>query len=197
MHREFLMMTSFCLLLPFFGWASVVKSSWIASTATLPPLSHCLSPSTLSDKRAIGDISVALRNGMGTVLPAEYMDQSYRDNQFFISKDQICSPIEVGIIMQAPFILRFKCLTQITLSNALRETVSFVKEPPVVTVPTVWVLLSDGSGKDACIGCAMALGPPPRESTLPVSPILANLSYEWELDSIGHGREESYFKNLQ
>lgn len=39
-------------------------------------LSFSLSPSTLSDKSAIGDISEALKNGIGTVLPAAYIDQS-------------------------------------------------------------------------------------------------------------------------
>ena len=62
--------TSFCPLRPFFDCASPVKSSCSASIAPAPLLSRCMPPRTLSDKRAMGDISVALKNGIGTVLPA-------------------------------------------------------------------------------------------------------------------------------
>ena len=69
-------LTSFCPLRPFLDCPSPVKSSFNASTATVSLLSRCIPPRTLSDKRAMGDISEALKNGIGTVLPAAYMDQS-------------------------------------------------------------------------------------------------------------------------
>lgn len=78
--------TSFCLLRPFLDWPSPVKSSCIASTAMFPPLSRWKPPSTSPDNSAMGDISVALRNGMGTVLPAAYMDQSYNQQQYTLNK---------------------------------------------------------------------------------------------------------------
>lgn len=40
--------------------------------AMFPPLSLCHSPNMLSDKIAMGDILVALINGIGTVLAAVY-----------------------------------------------------------------------------------------------------------------------------
>lgn len=69
-------LTSFCVLRPFFDCPSPAKSSCSASTATVPVLSCCMPPRILSDKRAIGDISDALKNGMGTVLPAAYIEKS-------------------------------------------------------------------------------------------------------------------------
>lgn len=95
--RERLGVTSFCPLRPFLDCPSPVKSSCNASTVTVPLLSRCIPPSTLSDNRAMGDISVALKNGMGTVLPAAYMDQSYKDidNETEVSMPQ-CETIAVS-----------------------------------------------------------------------------------------------------
>jgi hypothetical protein len=70
--------TSFCPLRPFFACPSPLNSSLTASKApfVLDPARPF--PASFSDTRASGEMSIALRNGIGTVLPAAYIDQSYK-----------------------------------------------------------------------------------------------------------------------
>lgn len=71
--------TSFGPLLPFLICPSPLKSSFTASKAALPLAPETLSSTMLSDTKAKGEMSIALRKGMGTVLPAAQMDHSYKD----------------------------------------------------------------------------------------------------------------------
>lgn len=72
--------TSFWPLRPFFVCPSPLRSSFTASRAA-SSLVPGTSPVKLSDTRAKGEMSMAFRNGTGTVLPAAYTDLSCENNK--------------------------------------------------------------------------------------------------------------------
>ena len=76
--------TSFCPLRPFFACPSPLNSSLTASKASFVLDPARPFPASFSDTRASGEMSIALRNGIGTVLPAAYIDQSYKWKGKFI-----------------------------------------------------------------------------------------------------------------